>query len=154
MGRTGIQQIVALREGQGNKTTLSRELVHILERGDPQALNSLAVSILRGVQPRCLPVGDILETPMSAIRCTTCQTPSGDTYVALGVAYLQDYRNPDPTLDATILNATVNYVRSVNLDQVITDITINNHQHTIHPATPNITDSGSTCGRQREEETK
>lgn len=154
MGRTGIQQIVALREGQGDKTALSRELVHILERGNPQALNSLAMSILRGVQPRCLPVGDILETPMSAIRCTTCQTPSGDTYVALGVAYLQDYRNPDPTLDATILNATVNYVRSVNLDQVITDITINNHQHTIHPATPNITDSGSTCGRQREEEPK
>lgn len=154
MGRTGIQQIVALREGQGDKTALSRELVHILERGDPQALNSLAMSILRGVQPRCLPVGDILETPMSAIRCTTCQTPSGDAYVALGVAYLQDYRNPDPTLDATILNATVNYVRSVNLDQVITDITINNHQHTIHPATPNITDSGSTCGRQREEEPK
>lgn len=154
MGRTGIQQIVALREGQGDKTALSRELVHILERGDPQALNSLAMSILRGVQPRCLPVGDILETPMSAIRCTTCQTPSGDTYVALGVAYLQDYRNPDPTLDTTILDATVNYVQSVNLDQVITDITINNHQHTIHPATPNITDSGSTRGRQREEEPK
>lgn len=154
MGRTGIQQIVALREGQGDKAALSRELVHILEHVDPQALNSLAVSILRGIQPRCLPVGDILETPLSTIRCTTYQVPDGDTYVALGVAYLQDYRNPDPTLDATILNATVNYVRSVNLDQVITDITINNRQHTIHPAEPNITDSGSTRGRQREEEPK
>lgn len=154
MGRTGIQQIVALREGQGDKTALSRELVHILEHVDRQALNSLAVSILRGVQPKCLPVGDILKTPMSAIRCTTYQAPGGDTYVALGVAYLQDYRNPDPTLDATILNATVKYVQSVNLDQVITDITINNHQHTSHPAEPNITDSGSTCGRQREEEPK
>jgi hypothetical protein len=154
MGHTGIQQIVALREGQGDKTALSRELVHILEHVDPQALNSLAVSILRGVQPRCLPVGDILETPMSAIRCTTYQAPCGDTYVALGVAYLQDYRNPDPTLDATILDTTVNYVRSVNLDQVITDITINNQQHTSHPAEPNITDSGSTRGRQREEESK
>ena len=154
MGHTGIQQIVALREGQGDKAALSRELMHILEHVDPQALKSLAVSILRGAQPRCLPVGDILETPMSAIRCTTYQAPDGDTYVALGVAYLQDYRNPDPTLDATILNAAVNYVRSVNLDQVITDITINNHQHTSHPAEPNITDSGSTRGRQREEGTK
>lgn len=154
MGYTGIQQIVALREGQGDKTALSRELVHILKCGDPRALNSLAVSILRGVQPKCLPVGDILKTPMSTIRCTTYQAPGGDTYVALGVAYLQDYRNPDPTLDTTILDATVNYVQSVNLDQVITDITINNHQHTIHPATPNITDSGSTRGRQREEGTK
>jgi hypothetical protein len=154
MGRTGIQQIVALREGQGDKTTLSRELVHILEHVDRQALNSLAVSILRGVQPRCLPVGDILKTPMSAIRCTTYQAPDGDTHVALGVAYLQDYRNPDPTLDATILDATVNYVRSVNLDQVITDITINNHQHTSHPTAPNTTDSDSTRGRQREEDTK
>ena len=154
MGRTGIQQIVALREGQGDKTALSRELVHILKCGDLRALNSLAVPILRGVQPKCLPVGDILKTPMSVIRCTTYQAPDGDTYVALGVAYLQDYRNPDPTLDTTILDATVNYVQSVNLDQVITDITINNHQHTIHPATPNITDSGSTRGRQREEGTK
>lgn len=152
MGHTGIQQIVALREGQGDKTALSRELVHILEHVDPQALKSLAVSILRGVQPKCLPVGDILKTPMSTIRCTTYQAPGGDTYVALGVAYLQDYRNPAPTLDTTILNATVNYVQSVNLDQVITDITINNHQHTSHPATPNITDSGSTRGRQREED--
>ena len=145
MGHTGIQQIVALREGQGDKTALSRELVHILKCGDLRALNSLAVSILRGVQPKCLPVGDILKT---------YQAPGGDTYVALGVAYLQEYRNPDPTLDTTILDATVNYVQSVNLDQVITDITINNHQHTIHPATPNITDSGSTRGRQREEGTK
>lgn len=130
MSRTGIQYLVSLREGKGDKETLSNELAHILyDAADPRAMHSLALSILRGAQPKCLTIGEIIANPLSRIRCTTYLTDKSTPSVALGIAFLQNHKTPSPHLDETIAEAIVSHIEASNLDKLVTDVTVNTVQY-------------------------
>lgn len=109
MGR-GIDLVVSLREGNGDKTALSRSLCdRLLSEKDKGLATSLSLSVLRAAQVKepsfktIMDGGDFMtRVSVHDLRdnVDSSENTSGMTcFVSLGVSFIQDYKSYDKTLD-------------------------------------------------------
>ena len=139
MGR-GIDLVVSLREGSGDKTALSKSLCdRLLSEKDKGLATSLSLSVLRSAQVKepslktIMDGGDFMtRVSVHDLRDDTNTIEDGSDmtcFVSLGLSFIQDYKSHDETLDNRIARAVVESVNDYKLDLVVTDITVNKVQY-------------------------
>lgn len=139
MGR-GIDLVVSLREGSGDKTVLSKSLCdRLLSEKDKGLATSLSLSVLRAAQVKESSLKTIMDGGDFMTRVSvhdlrddvdSSENTSGMTcFVSLGLSFIQDYKCYDETLDGRIARAVVESVNDYNLDLVVTDVTVNKVQY-------------------------
>lgn len=139
LGR-GIDLVVSLREGSGDKTVLSKSLCdRLLSEKDKGLATSLSLSVLRAAQVKESSLKTIMDGGDFMTRVSvhdlrddvdSSENTSGMTcFVSLGVSFIQDYKSYDKTLDNRIARAVVESVNDYNLDLVVTDVTVNKTQY-------------------------
>ena len=139
MGR-GIDLVVSLREGNEDKTALSKSLCdRLLSEKDEGLATSLSLSVLRAAQVKepslktIMDGGDFMtRVSVHDLRDDTDNTEDSFNmmcFVSLGVSFIQDYKSYNETLDNRIARAVVESVNDYNLDLVVTDVTVNKTQY-------------------------
>ena len=139
MGR-GIDLVVSLREGSGDKTTLSRSLCdRLLSEKDKGLATSLSLSILKAAQVKEPALKTIMDSGDFMTRVSvhdlrddtdSVEDRSDMTcFLALGVSFIQDYKSYDKTLNDRIAHAIVESVNDYNLNLVLTDVAVNTSQY-------------------------
>lgn len=139
MGR-GIDLVVSLREGNEDKTALSKSLCdRLLSEKDKGLATSLSLSVLRAAQVKEPSLKTIMDggdfmTRVSVHDLRDDVDSSENTFgmtcfVSLGVSFIQDYKSYNETLDNRIARAVVESVNDYNLDLVVTDVTVNKTQY-------------------------
>ena len=130
MGR-GIDLVVSLREGSGDKTVLSKSLCdRLLSEKDKGLATSLSLSVLRAAQVKESSLKTIVSVHDLRDDVDSSENTSGMTcFVSLGLSFIQDYKCYDETLDGRIARAVVESVNDYNLDLVVTDVTVNKAQY-------------------------
>lgn len=139
MGR-GIDLVVSLREGNEDKTALSKSLCdRLLSEKDKGLATSLSLSVLRAAQVKepslktIMDGGDFMtRVSVHDLRDDTDNTEDSFNmmcFVSLGVSFIQDYKSYNETLDNRIARAVVESVNDYNLDLVVTDVTVNKTQY-------------------------
>jgi hypothetical protein len=139
LGR-GIDLVVSLREGSGDKTALSKSLCdRLLSEKDKGLATSLSLSVLRAAQVKEPSLKTIMDGGDFMTRVSvhdlrdnvdSPENTSGMTcFVSLGVSFIQDYKSYDESLDDRIACAVVESLNDYNLDLVFTDVTVNKTQY-------------------------
>lgn len=138
MGR-GIDLVVSLREGSGDKTVLSRSLCdRLLSEKDKGLATSLSLSILRAAQVKEPALKTIMDSGNFMTRVSVHDLRDEDVednrsgmtcFLALGVSFIQDYKSYDKTLNERIARAIVESVNDYNLNLVLTDVVVNMSQY-------------------------
>ena len=139
LGR-GIDLVVSLREGSGDKTVLSKSLCdRLLSEKDKGLATSLSLSVLRAAQVKESSLKTIMDGGDFMTRVSvhdlrddvdSSENTSGMTcFVSLGVSFIQDYKSYDESLDDRIARAVVESVNDYNLDLVFTDVAVNVAQY-------------------------
>ena len=139
MGR-GIDLVVSLREGSGDKTVLSKSLCNrLLSEKDKGLATSLSLSVLRAAQVKepslktIMDSGDFMtRVSVNDLRDDTNTMEDGSDMtcsVSLGLSFIQNYKSYDETLDNRIARVVVESVNDYNLDLVVTDVTVNKVQY-------------------------
>ena len=139
LGR-GIDLVVSLREGSGDKTVLSRSLCdRLLSEKDKGLATSLSLSILRAAQVKEPALKTIMDSGNFMTRVSVhdlrddtdvAEERSGMTcFLALGVSFIQDYKSYNKTLNERIARAIVESVNDYNLNLVLTDVVVNTYQY-------------------------
>ena len=139
LGR-GIDLVVSLREGSGDKTVLSKSLCdRLLSEKDKGLATSLSLSVLRAAQVKESSLKTIMDGGDFMTRVSvhdlrddvdSSENTSGMTcFVSLGLSFIQDYKSYDESLDDRIACAVVESVNDYNLDLVFTDVAVNVAQY-------------------------
>lgn len=139
LGR-GIDLVVSLREGNEDKTALSKSLCdRLLSEKDKGLATSLSLSVLRAAQVKepslktIMDGGDFMtRVSVHDLRDDTDNTEDSFNmmcFVSLGVSFIQDYKSYNETLGNRIARAVVESVNDYNLDLVVTDVTVNKTQY-------------------------
>lgn len=84
-------------------------------------LHSLALNVMKSV-PALVPV---LTSEFFQVRHAVYRDMDGQAKVAMGVAYLQDFQEPDEKLDGVVLQALLRELEARNLDLLVNDVTVN-----------------------------
>lgn len=110
-----------------SKAYISKEISKALNDSESHA--EMAVrNMVRNIITETSELSGFLSTDDYSFRIKAYQDDDNLTKIAIGISFIQDYRNVNEALESQILRAIIEAISTHNLDFVANDITVNSTQ--------------------------